>query len=516
MKKYKDCPQHQYQLLPPSLEELIDSKHLVRVVDEFVTTLSAKIWDQAFTGGGAPSYHPQMMLKIILYAYSSQIYSCRQIAKAVRQDVTFMWLAGMQRPNFNTINRFRSDYFRPILESVFTELLDFLEDKGYISFTDFFVDGTKFQADAGRYTYVWKKNTHRYKAAVRKRVKQLFDDIDALNVAEDEKYGDADLPERGEHSDISAQEIQDTAHRLSDELTEITDKKNRRALKSKVNKLNKEAEKLASYEHQEQILGQRNSYSKTDPDATFMRLKDERLRPAYNAQISTENQFITNYSISQNASDSTAFVAHFEKIVRRGEKYLPQNYMGDAAYGTEENYTQLEKNEVTNYLKYNTFHLEQNKNRKIPPFHRDNFTYDESDDSFQCPAGKRLLYQETIERETKTGFKQSIRIYECEDCAGCPHKTLCTKGVGNRTIHYNPTLERYRAQARKNLNSDDGMALRKRRGVEVETPFGDFKRNRLFKRFYLRGLEKVEHEFGLHCIAHNLRKITLIRMKNAA
>jgi len=516
MKKYKDCPQHQYQLLPPSLEELIDPKHLVRVVDEFVTTLSAQIWDHAFSGGGAPSYHPKMMLKVILYAYSSQIYSCRQIAKAVRQDVTFMWLAGMQQPNFNTINRFRSEYFGGILESIFTELLDFLEDKGYITFTDFFVDGTKLQADAGRYTHVWKKNTQRYKAAVRTRVKQLFDEIDQLNVSEDEKYGDADLPERGEHSDISSQDIQDTAQRLSDTLTEITDKKNRRALKSKLNTLNKEAEKLAKYEQQEQILGQRNSYCKTDYDATFMRLKDDRLRPAYNAQISTENQFITNYSISQNASDSTAFVDHFKKIVRRGDKYLPQNYMGDAAYGTEENYTQLEKNEVANYLKYNTFHLEQKKNRKVQPFHRDNFTYDESGDSFQCPVGKRLFYRETIERETKTGFTQYIRIYECEDCSGCPHKTACTKAVGNRTIYYNPTLERHRAQARKNLNSDDGMALRKRRGVEVETPFGDLKHNRLFRRFHLRGLEKVEHEFGLHCIAHNLRKIALSRMKNAA
>jgi len=182
MKKYKNCHQHQYQLLPPSLEELIDAKHLVRVVDTFVSTLSASIWDQVFTGGGAPSYHPQMMLKIILYSYSCQIYSCRQIAKAVRQDVTFMWLAGMQQPNFNTINRFRSEYFRAILESVFTELLDLLQQKGYVSFSDFFVDGSKLETDAGRHTHVWKKNTHRYKAAVQDRVKQLFNDIDKVHL----------------------------------------------------------------------------------------------------------------------------------------------------------------------------------------------------------------------------------------------------------------------------------------------------------------------------------------------
>ncbi len=499
-KKYKDYAQHQYQLLPPSLDELIDSKHLVRVIDEFVESLSASIWDQAFSGGGAPSYHPKMMLKIILYAYSSQIYTCRQIAKAIRQDVTFMWLAGMQRPTFNTINRFRSEYFRSILESVFTELLDFLEDKGYISFTDFFVDGTKIEADAGRYTHVWKKNTQRYKAAVKQRVNQLFEEIDQLNAAEDIKYGDRDLPERGEHADIRSEEIRATAQHVSDRLTDVKDKKNRRQLKSKVNKLRQEADKLSKYEQQEEILGQRNSYSKTDPDATFMRLKDDRLRAAYNAQISTENQFITNYSISQNASDSTTFKAHFEKIKQRGEKYIPENYMGDSAYGSEENYTILEKNEVANYLKYNTFHLEQKKNRKISPFHRDNFIYDETDDSFQCPAGKRLIYRETLERQTKTGFITHVRVYECEDCSGCPHKSQCTKAAGNRTIHYNPTLERYKSQARDNLNSEYGIALRKRRGIEVETVFGDFKHNRWFRRFHLRGLEKVEHELGLYCL----------------
>jgi transposase len=215
MKKYKDYGQDQLQLLPPNPSDFIDANHMVRVVDKFISMLSATIWDGTFTGGGAPSYHPQMMLKIILYAYCCQIYSCRDIAKAVRQDVTFMWIAAMQRPNFNTINRFRSDYFRDTLETVFTELLDFLHLKGYISFTDFFVDGTKLEADAGRYTHVWKKNTQRYKTSIQKRVKQLLIDIDKLNAAEDEKYGNADLPERGETADITSQEIHDVAQKLT-------------------------------------------------------------------------------------------------------------------------------------------------------------------------------------------------------------------------------------------------------------------------------------------------------------
>jgi transposase len=516
MKKYKDYHQNQMMLLPPSLDSLIAPNHLVRVVDIFVSQLPASIWDHLFTGGGAPAYSPRLMMKIILYAYSCKLFTSRQIARAVRQDVTFMWLTGMDQPSFNTINRFRGDHFKEILDKVFTELLVYLRQKEYVSFADFFVDGTKFEADAGQYTYVWKKNTNRYKDAVLERVKKLFVEIEQLNLLEDEKFGDADLPECGESVNVTSEEIKEVAQNISEELADISHKKQQRAIQSKVNKLNTEAEKLEKYEQQEKILAGRNSYSKTDTDATFMRMKDDRLRAGYNAQLSTENQFITNYSVSQNASDTAAFAEHLNKAIERGKGYLPDNYMGDSAYGSEENYVLLEKNEINNYLKYNTFHQDQTGKNAKKPFHRDNFVYHEQDDSFQCPQGQRLAYKETIERKSKTGFISTIRVYECEDCSACPVKAECTKAEGNRQIHYNQSLERYKKQARENLNSKTGKELRRRRGFEVETPFGDFKRNCSFSRFNLRSLPKVEHELGLLSIGYNLRKIYFKELKQAA
>ena len=516
MKKFKDTHQHQMQLLPPSLDDFIDTKHLVRVIDQFVSTLSSRLWDKVFTGGGAPSYHPEIMLKVILYAYSLKIFSCRQIAKAIRQDVTFMWLTGMQRPTFNTINRFRSDYFRKILEDVFTELLDFLHEKGYISYTDFFVDGTKLEANAGRYTHVWRKNTARYKSAVKERVKELLREIDRINQEEDEKYGDSDLPERGEKSDISSEEIQNISRELSDRLSEVSDKREKQKLQSAANRLEKEADKLSKYENQEELLGDRNSYSKTDPDATFMRLKDDRLRPAYNIQISTENQFVTNYSASQNASDTVTFPDHLEKLNERGDEYKPKNYMGDSAYGSEENYHLLEQHDIQSYLKYNTYHFDKRKNTNKKPFHRDNFSYNSEEDYFVCPAGKKLTYKVTIQRKNKTGFISYVRVYECNSCHACPYKTDCTKSKGNRQINYNPQLENYREQARFNLDSEYGISLRKRRGIEVETFFGDLRQNCQFNRFLLRGLLKTEHELGLLAIGHNLRKLAKVKTRMAA
>lgn len=517
MKKFKEINQHQLSVLPPSLDELVEPGHLVRIVDKFVSLLPSRLWDEIFSGGGAPSYHPSLMLKVILYAYSQKIYSCRNIAKAIRQDITFMWLTGMQRPTFNTVNRFRTEYFKDILEDIFTELLDFLHGKGYISYQDFFVDGTKLEANAGRYTHVWSKNTARHKSAVKKRVHVLLKEIDKINQAEDHKYGDADLPERGEDSDISSEELRNFTAELSDHLSKVSDKKKKQKMETTKNRLNKEADKLAKYEGQEDLLNGRNSYSKTDTDATFMRLKDDRLRAAYNAQVSTENQFITNYSISQNASDTVTFTDHLEKIEQRGEEYMPKNYMGDSAYGSEENYSLLADHNIQNYLKYNTFHPEKKKHfKKNKPFHRSNFTYDIHEDCFICPAGEKLTYQKTYQTKSQTGFISEIRVYEFQACSACAFKPQCTKSKNNRQIHYSVKLEKFKAQARTNLDSQYGLLLRKRRGPEVETFFGDLRHNCRFNRFLLRGLVKTEHELGLLAIAHNLRKIARNELKNVA
>lgn len=512
MKKFRDVHQNQLMLLPPSLDEFIDESHMVRVLDSLIDRIASKSLEEMFSGGGTPSYHPRMMLKVILYAYIRQIYSCRNIAKALREDLSFMWLSGLCHPDFNTVNRFRSDYLRGILEDVYSELLLFLESEGYIDLNDYFVDGSKFEANAGKYTYVWRKNTERYKKAVKNRVNKLFQEIDELNAEENERYGESDLPERGEHSDITVKEIEQAADAINKKLEKETDKKKARSLKSRAHKLAKEAEKLSKYEDQEVKLGGRNSYSRTDVDATFMRMKDDTLRAAYNVQFATNNRFIVNYSISQNAADSASFPAHLEKIVNRGKKFIPDSLTGDCGYGNQENYTLLEKYGINSYLKYASFHREKGRSFRQNKFHRDNMRYDEQKDRYYCPTDKALLYKENRTRKTATGFLTEQRIYECENCKGCLFAQVCKKGDGNRTVQINPELERHKAKARGNLNSEKGVELRKRRGNEVETPFADIKKNQKFTRFSLRGMEKVEHELGLISLAFNIRKYSKMSM----
>jgi hypothetical protein len=194
-------------------------------------------------------------------------------------------------------------------------------------------------------------------------------------------------------------------------------------------------------------------------------------------------------------------------------RFIPRrNVSGDAGYGSEENYAWLEKKRFKNFLKYNTFHKEQHPPRKPElvekaRFLSANFPYDPAKDEFTCPARHPMTYLETKPYKTNTGYLSERRFYECTQCADCPLKSKCTKAKGNRCIQVSFELQRFRQQARENLLSEQGIALRKRRSIEPETVFGDIKYNRGFRRFSLRGLKKVETEWGILSIAHNIRKL---------
>lgn len=519
MANFKDYIQGQQPgLFPLDISALIPKQHLVRQIDAVINRIDVKQFDEIFSDEGAPSYHPQMMLKVIIYSYSTKNYSCRNIAAMLHQDITYMWLSGMQTPDFNTVNRFRSKYLKDVIEDVFSEVLLFLHEHDFIKFENYFVDGTKLEADAGKYSHVWKSNTLRYKAAVQARVKALMEEIDRINLCEDSIYEQKDLHQLGEQSDISSKHVEELAQHISKKLEEkrdTTEKKRIASIQGKVNKLKKENENLKKYEEQEAILGERNSYSKTDHDATMMRMKGtDELRPGYNVQISSENQFVVNYNVDQNASDSACFVDHVKKITDRGDEFIPESYVGDSGYGSQENYDKIESLGINNYLKYPSFYSEQ-QTGKSNPFNKDNFEYDLNGDFYICPNKVRLEYSGTFHEKTTTGFVQIFRVYKAVSCEGCKLTELCKKGISNRSIQINLELERHKEIARKNLNSEKGIKLRKKRGPEIETFFGDIKHNQKYRRIRLRGLKKANIEIGWLAISYNLRKAN-IKMKERA
>jgi len=263
---FKDYPQRQILLLPPSLEELIGPKHLVRVVNEVIERIDLKILEKGYKGGGASNYHPRMMLKVLVYAYSTKLYSCRRIDQALGQDIHFMWLSGMQRPDFRTINNFRGGTIKPIIEKIFGEVLNFLMDQGYVKLENYFVDGTKLQADANRHTAVWAKNTERYKEKLQTKVKELLTHIDEQNRREDEQYGDKQNESEGQDSTLTSEQIDQKANQINEQLTLPTTREQQKKTLRVQRKLRQAAQKMQHYEDQEKILAGRNSYSKTDSD----------------------------------------------------------------------------------------------------------------------------------------------------------------------------------------------------------------------------------------------------------
>jgi transposase len=504
---FKPYHQDQVMLLPPSLEELIPEKHLVRVVDETIDKLNIEPLIGTYKGDGASAYHPLMLLKVLIYAYLTKVYSSRLIAKALRENIHFMWLSGMSHPDFHTINTFRSSRLKEVIEQVFGSMVFFLLDHGYIDLKQYFVDGTKLRADANRHKVVWAKNTKRYREKVQQKIKELLLKIERTNHEENERYGERDLEEMGKQTTLTSEDVKEHVARLNQIVaTSTTPKRTVRAVKELETKL---LPKLEKYERQEKTLSGRNSYARTDPDATAFRAKDGQLLPAYNILMGTQHQFIINYSLHQRkASESDAFPVHLAHVHGLLDRY-PSLVMGDCAYGSEENYALLDRLQIGNYLKYNTFHLEQTKRYKTNPFRKENFFYCAADDSYICPQGRLVTFKELKAITTDNGYKTSGRLYQCIDCSNCPVASQCKRGVGNRTIFINQTLDAYRAQARSNLNSELGLALRKQRGIDVEPPFGDLKFNQGYTRCRLRGQRKVNTEIGILSIAHNIKKIAL-------
>lgn len=249
-------------MLPTDIELHVPTKHLVRVVNEAIERMDIEPLLLQYKGGGTSSNHPKMMLKVMVYAYTQKLYSSRQISKALRENIHFMWLSGNNKPDFRTINRFRTSIMKGIIDEVFKSVLELLIEEGLVKLENYFLDGTKIEANANRYTYVWKKNVQRHKANLELKTKELLAEIERCNDAENRSYGDRDLEEMGNEAALDPDKLEAKLKELDAKLAA----KNQPKLAGKIRKLKKEyLPRLQQYHEQEQLLSERNSYSKPIP-----------------------------------------------------------------------------------------------------------------------------------------------------------------------------------------------------------------------------------------------------------
>ena len=502
---FKTYDQSQALLLPPSLEELIPLDHPVRVVNKVIDSVNLQPLLSKYKAGGTSSFHPRMLLKVLVYGYINNLYSSRKIEAALKENIHFMWLSGMNTPDHNTINRFRSERLKQALEKIFTEVVLLLSEEGLLSLKELYTDGTKVEASAGRYTFVWGKAIQSSRERIKKQLSELWQYAQGVAASE---LGDDDDPSG--FDSIDAQKVERTIDGINEALK---DKEVSKQVKQKLNyaKTNWPSN-LKKYEEQQQLLGEgRNSFSKTDPDASFMRLKEDhmkngQLKPAYNLQLSSNNQFITTYSVHQSAADTTTLIAHLNLHEQLYDE-KPEVLIADAGYGSEQNLQWLEQSKIEAYVKHPLFDKEQNKSyRAKNPFSQDKLFYNKERDSFTCPMGQQMQRVAVKNKKNTQGFEQVIHVYEAKRCEGCPLRGMCYKGKGNRRLEVNHNLNRLKEKADQLLKSEEGIKHRKRRCWDIEPVFANIKQNHHFRRFLLRGKEKVMVEVGLLALAHNLRK----------
>jgi transposase len=504
---FKQYVQNQPMLLPPSYEDLVAENDPVRVVNEVIERIDIRGLEASYKGGGTSSYHPRMLLKVLVYAYLRNIYSSRKIEQALSENVRFMWLAGGARPDHNTINDFRSKRLKEHLKKVFNQVVILLAEQGVLSLKELTLDGTKIEANANRYTFVWGKAIRVSRERIARQLKELWEYVEEVYQDEEQQ------PNTPEYDAIDPEAVSETIRVINQALK---DKEIDPKVKQKLNYAKKNwPGKLREYETREKQLKGRNSLSKTDPDATFMRMKEDHMRngqlkPGYNVQASTDKHYILNYTLGQTTSDTSLLKEHIEDTIESfGER--PDCLTADAGYGSEENYDYLEEKGITAFVKYNYFDKEQrDRKHRENPFNSDNLHYNAETDTLTCPLGQPMKYIGDRKRKTATGFIQTHRLYQARNCEGCPMRGPCFNATGNRIIQRSHNLNRHRQKVRELLESEEGIQRRKQRW-KVEAVFGNIKQNKGFRRFMLRGIEKVSTEVGLIALAHNLQRFGSVK-----
>ena len=506
-----------YQLvLPLSFECIIPSDDPVRLLSQFIERMFlGDLYRTYCREGHANEPTPRQMLKIMLYAYMNQIYSSRAIETACRRDVNFMWLLeGKKAPDHSTIARFRSLHFAPCAEQIMSEMSQFLYHLGELSGETIFIDGTKIEACANKYTFVWKK-------AVSKNLEKLLEKLAAFVESCEELYGIKVVYQnrvKMKHVKKLRKKLYALKESEGIEFVHGTGKR-KPVLQKSIETLEGYLDKLKEYTKKLHVCGSRGSYSKTDQDATFMRMKEDAMKngqtkAGYNLQHGVDSEYIVWLTVGCQPADMTTLIPFLDGM----EEHLHLSYkniVADAGYESEENYVYLDRNGKTAYIKPANHELSKTRKYKNDISRAENMQYDAKTDTYTCHNGKKLQVTQVKKEKSRTGYEKEITIYTCQECSGCPYKKECIKGnhskkpleERDKTLYISKKFLAYREEDLERIESVEGCELRMNRSIQVEGSFGQLKQNSGFRRFLCRGTKNVKAEAILLAFANNMSKL---------
>lgn len=514
LQKNYSLNQSGYQLkLPLNIETIIPEDDSVRLLSQFVEAMD--LTDLYSTYERINSVSPRTLLKIVLYSYMNGDYSSRSMEQNCKRDINFMFLLeGAPAPDHATFARFRSIHFAPCAKRILAEMSNALFDMGEISGETIFIDGTKIEAAANKYPFVWKK------AVTKNQAKLLIKLADF--VAECEQLYGLKIVYGNTVKINHVKKLRKKLYALKQSENVVFVHgigKRKSPLQKSIETLEDYLRRLKDYNQKIHICGERNSYSKTDYDATFMRMKEDamgngQLKPAYNLQHGVDSEYITWLTIGPQPTDTTTLIP-FLTDAEDHLKFKYKNITADAGYESEENYVFLEKNGQHSYIKPANYEISKTRKYKNDIGKIENMEYDEETDAYICRNNKKLSVDHIKHVKSKTGYMSEKTIYKCENCKGCPYKSECIKGNNCKTpleerakiLQVAKTFLKYRQEDFERILSEEGILYRTNRSIQAEGSFGDLKQDMQFRRYLSKGTANVLAESILLAMARNVNKL---------
>ena len=509
-------------VLPINLEIIIPKDDSVRLLYEVTEGLNYKKLYRSYSILGRNSaIDPKALFRIVVYGYMERIFSSRELEKACIRDVNFRWLLqGQKAPSHNTIARFKSSRMKYCLEDLFNQLVLKLNEKDEIKFENLFIDGTKIEANANRYTFVWRGTLNYHLAGLLDAVDSVYQKYNTL-IDENEYSIKYDIPHAHMFVIEGMEKVRDvieknrtrklTKHKklsnntiieidncspleilkLQKNLIQIAEQEHitfvygKGKRKSEIQQLYEElescGERLMGYKECFEIMGKdRNSYSKTDLEATFMRMKEDhmkngQLKAAYNVQIAVENYFIVQAYVSNDRTDYNTLIPVLEKHKNAFGEILGE-VTADSGYCSEKNLLYLKKHKISSYIK-----LQDHEKRKTRAYTEEIGKYYnmktqifEDELYYICHDGRELHHIRT-EKKEQAGYTQTFEVYGCSDCSGCRHKEKCLykydaekDAEKNKVMKINEQWEALKEESHGNIQSEKGILNRQIRSIQTE------------------------------------------------
>ena len=484
------------------LINLIDVDDEVFMVHNIIEEMNLDYLESAYHNlGRKPLIDCKSMLKILIFAYLNRTYSSRDIQKSCKYDLRYRWiLENKKAPSHVTINRFRNKLI-PFIEEFFEDFIFFLYKHNQIDFESIYIDGTKIESFANRYSFVWKKSILKFQQNLIDKIIKYFE-----------------LSE-----DISEKDIIKLLNKTFKHIKNLCKKEKIKFVYGQGSRKTKEQrqyelyqewlEKLTRYHNSLEIMGERNSYSKTDTDATFMRMKEDhmmngQLKPAYNIQCATNGGYIIGVKSFPNPNDQNTLIPFLDELTSSYGKKI-KRVVADSGYENEENYVYLKEKNIESYIKPSNYEQKKKSKYKQDISKRENMEYVESEDYYICAKGRKLLYINTFTRKNKTGFKSNIKNYECENCCNCEFIDDCMKYKNKdniKRINVSENFNKLRSESELNINSLEGKEELVNRSIQAEGAFSYIKSGMEYNRFTRKGHKNIISDLILLSISINIKK----------